>query len=118
LQKEFIGLHTHQEVIVEKEEAWLGGTEGKGGGYSERRKTKNIFKKVVISRGRFFNKRGVPGSKNKEKVMKQKIRDTIKNKVLIAMDQKSVRWCNQYRLVFELNRGYMLVVDMREVNYQ
>jgi hypothetical protein len=67
--KELTSLHTHQEVIVEKEEAVArvseenirsrpGRTEGKSGGYSERRKTQSIFEKVAASRCRFFSKKG------------------------------------------------------------
>jgi hypothetical protein len=37
------------------------------------------------------------------------------NKVLIETDKKSLRWCNQYRLVPKSNGDYWLVVVMRGV---
>jgi hypothetical protein len=49
-------------------------------------------------------------------IMDKKIKDAIANKVLIEMDTKSLRWCNQYRLVPKSNGDYRLVVDMRGVN--
>jgi hypothetical protein len=63
--KELTSLHTHQEVIVEKEKTMvcmeeenirsgLREMEGKSGEYSEGRKTKSIFKKVATSRCRFL----------------------------------------------------------------
>jgi hypothetical protein len=45
-------------------------------------------------------------------IMDKKIKDAIVNKVLIEMDKKSLRWCNQYRLVPKSNGNYRLVVDI------
>jgi hypothetical protein len=51
-----------------------------------------------------------------KKVIKQKIENTIKNKILIATDWKSVRWYNQYRLIPKPNNDNRLVLDMGRVN--
>jgi hypothetical protein len=49
-------------------------------------------------------------------IMDKKIKDAIANRVLIETDKKSLRWCNQYRLVPKSNRDYRLVVDMQGIN--
>jgi hypothetical protein len=45
-------------------------------------------------------------------IMDKKIKDMITNKVLIETDKKSLRWCNQYRLVSKSNGDYHLVVEL------
>jgi hypothetical protein len=49
-------------------------------------------------------------------IMDKKIKDAIAKRPLIETDKKSLRWCNQYRLVPKSNGDYRLVVDMRGVN--
>jgi hypothetical protein len=39
------------------------------------------------------------GNKKEMEIMDRKIKNAIANKVLIKRDRKSLRWCNQYRLV-------------------
>jgi hypothetical protein len=56
------------------------------------------------------------GNKKKMEIMDKRIKDAIANRVLIEMDRKSLRWCNQYRLVPKSNRDYKPVVDMQGVN--
>jgi hypothetical protein len=56
------------------------------------------------------------GNKKEMEIMDKKIKDAIVNGVLIETDKKSLRWCNQYRLVPKSNGDYQLVVDMRGVN--
>jgi hypothetical protein len=55
------------------------------------------------------------GNKKEMEIMDKKINDPIANKVLIEMDRKSLRWCNQYIIVPKSNGDYWLVVDMRGV---
>jgi hypothetical protein len=43
------------------------GTEGKSGGYFERRKTESAFEKVTASRRRFFSKKGSDADIHKQK---------------------------------------------------
>jgi hypothetical protein len=52
----------------------------------------------------------------KMKIMDKKIKNTISNEILIETDKKSLKWCNQYRLVPKSNKNYWLVVDMKRVN--
>jgi hypothetical protein len=42
-------------------------------------------------------------------IINKKIKNKIVNKVLIETDRKSLKWCNQYRLVPKSNRDYQLV---------
>jgi hypothetical protein len=56
------------------------------------------------------------GNKKEMEIMDKKIKDAIANGVLIETDKKSLRWCNQYRLVPKSNGDYRLVVDMPGVN--
>jgi hypothetical protein len=51
------------------------------------------------------------GNKKEMEIMDKKIKNAIANKVLIETDRKSLRCCNQYRLVLKSN-----VVDMRGIN--
>jgi hypothetical protein len=39
------------------------------------------------------------GNKKEMEIKDKKIKDAIANEVLIETDKKSLRWCNQYRLV-------------------
>jgi hypothetical protein len=56
------------------------------------------------------------GNEKEMEIMDKKIKNAITNGVLIETDKKSLRWCNQYRLVPKSNGDYWLVVDMRGVN--
>jgi hypothetical protein len=52
------------------------------------------------------------GTKRKNKIMKEKIQDAIKNAVLVETPKHLIHWCNQYRLVPKTNGDMRLVVEI------
>jgi hypothetical protein len=50
-------------------------------------------------------------NKREERVMKQKIKDSIKNKFLITTDRESI-----YNAINKTNKNYELIINIRRIN--
>jgi hypothetical protein len=77
--------------------------------YTNRTQTEKYWKKNIKFKE-------FEGNKKEMEIMDKKIKNAITNNVLIKTNKKSLKWCNQYRLVPKSNRDYWLVMDMRGVN--